>query len=159
MTHICRRTHNLYIKIGSICPSVCATVSASINPLPSDRVRCCDWYIRCQWSLAVRLLFNSLPVMSGCPSHRGSVRRVSRYQLTHVRYRTVAAGRAQWQLANWCMRGANWLSTTSLTATVWGCWTVDFDSHGQHYSEWLHKPQSHKARLWPVLLTGKVSKT
>jgi len=108
--------------------------------------------------LAVKLLFNSLPVMSGCPSHRGSVRRVSRYHLTHVRYRTVAAGRVRWQLANWCMRGANWLSTTSLTAVVRGCWTVDFDSHGTHYSEWLHKPQSHKARLWLVLLTGKVSK-
>jgi len=63
--------------------------------------------------------------MSGSPSHRGSVRRVSRYQFTHVWYRTAAAGRAWWQLANWCMRGANWLSETSLTATAWGVglWT------------------------------------
>jgi len=39
--------------------SVCvrsATVSASINPLPSDRLRCCDRYIRCQRSLAVKPL-------------------------------------------------------------------------------------------------------
>ena len=81
---------NLYIKIGSFCPSVCATVSASINPLPSDRLRCCDRYIRCQRSLAVKSL-----TMSGSPSHRGSVRRVSRYQFTHVRYRTAAAGPAR----------------------------------------------------------------
>ena len=47
---------DLYIKIGSVCPSVCATVSASINPLPSDRLRCCDRYIRCQRSLVVKPL-------------------------------------------------------------------------------------------------------
>jgi len=39
---------------------------------------------------------------------------------TYVRYRTAAAGRARWQLANWCTRGANWLSDTSLTATARG---------------------------------------
>ena len=50
-----------------------------INPLPSDRLRCCDRYIRCQRSLAVKPL-----TMSGSPSHRGSVRRVSRSQVTHV---------------------------------------------------------------------------
>ena len=54
-------------------------VSESINPLPSDRLRCCDRYIRCQRSLAVKPL-----TMSGSPSHRGSVRRVSRSQVTHV---------------------------------------------------------------------------
>jgi len=42
------------VKIGSVCPSVCATVSGSINPLPSEGLRFCDWYIRCQWSLACR---------------------------------------------------------------------------------------------------------
>ena len=52
----------LYINIGSVCPSVCATVSASINPLPSDRLRCCDRCIRCQRSLAVKPL-NSRPAM------------------------------------------------------------------------------------------------
>jgi len=50
----------LYIKIESVCPSVCATVSESINPLPSDRLCCCDRYIPCQQSLAVKLL-NSRP--------------------------------------------------------------------------------------------------
>ena len=80
------------IKIGSICPSVSATVSASINPLPSDRLHCCDWYIRCQRLLAVKPL-NSRSAMGEC-------------------------------------------------------WTVDFDSHVQHY--WCHKPQSHKAWLWLV---------
>jgi len=69
----------LFIKIRSVCPSVCAMVSESINPLLSDRLRCCDRYIRCQWSLAVKPL-----TMSGSPSHRGCVRRVSRYQVTHV---------------------------------------------------------------------------
>jgi len=54
-------------------------VSESINPLPSDGLRCCDRYIRCQLSLAVKPL-----TMSGSPSHRGSVRRVSRSQVTHV---------------------------------------------------------------------------
>jgi len=54
-------------------------VSENINPLPSDRLRCCDRYIRCQRSLAVKQL-----TMSGSPSHRGSVRRVSRSQATHV---------------------------------------------------------------------------
>ena len=50
------------------------------NPLPSDRLRCCDRYIRCQRSLAIKPL-NSRPAMSGSPSHRGSVRRVSRCRL------------------------------------------------------------------------------
>ena len=50
-----------------------------INPLPSDRLRCCDRYIRCQRSLAVKPL-----TISVSPSHRGSVRRVSRSQVTHV---------------------------------------------------------------------------
>jgi len=36
--------------------SVCATVSASINPLPSNRLRCCDQYIQCQRLLAVKPL-------------------------------------------------------------------------------------------------------
>jgi len=63
----------------SVCPSVSATVSASINRLPSDKLRCCDRYIRCQRSLAVKPL-----TMSGSPSHRGSVCRVSRSQVTHV---------------------------------------------------------------------------
>ena len=78
----------LYVKIGSVCPSVCATVSASFNPLPSDRLRCCDRYIRCRRSLAVKPL-NSQPAISGSPCHRRSVRTMSRYQFTHVRYRTV----------------------------------------------------------------------
>ena len=55
---------------------MCTTVSASINPLPSDRLRCCERYIRCQRSLAVKPL-----TMSGSPV---SVRRVSRSQVTHV---------------------------------------------------------------------------
>jgi len=54
-------------------------VSESINPLHSNRLRCCDRYIRCQRSLAVKPL-----TMSGFPSRRGSVRRVSRSQVTHV---------------------------------------------------------------------------
>ena len=69
----------LYFKMPSVCPSVSATVSASINLLPSDRLRCCDRYIRCQRSLAVTPL-----TMSRSPSHRGSVRTVSRSQVTHV---------------------------------------------------------------------------
>jgi len=56
--------------------SVCATVSASINPLSSDRLRCCDRYIPCQRSLAVKPL-NSRPAMSGSLSHRWSVRRMN----------------------------------------------------------------------------------
>jgi len=128
----------MYIKIGSVCPSVCGTVSASINPLPSDRLRCCDLYFRCQRSLAVKPL-NSRPAMSGSPSHKGSVRRVSRYRFTHVRYRTAVIWSARWQLANWCMRGANWLSETSLTATARGCWTVNFDSRLLHYSDWRRR--------------------
>ena len=63
----------------SVYPSVSAMVSASINPLPNDRPRCCDRYILRQRSLAVKPL-----TMSGSPSHRGSVRRVSRSQVTHV---------------------------------------------------------------------------
>jgi len=59
----------LYFKMPSVCPSVSTTVSASINPLPSDRLRCCNRYIWCQRSLAVKPL-----MMSGSPSHRGSVR-------------------------------------------------------------------------------------
>jgi len=59
---------DLYMKVGSVCPSVCTTVSSSINPLPSDRLRCYDRYIhriiRCQRSLAVKTL-NSRPAMSG----------------------------------------------------------------------------------------------
>ena len=51
----------------------------TFNPLPSDRLRCCDRYIRCQRSLAVKPL-----TMSGSPSHRESVCRVSRSQVTHV---------------------------------------------------------------------------
>jgi len=50
----------------------------------SDRLRCCDRYVRCQQSLAVKPL-NSRPAMSGSPSQRRSVRRVSRYYFTHVR--------------------------------------------------------------------------
>jgi len=75
------------------------------------------------------------------PSHKGSVRRVSRYQFTHVRYQTAAAAHARRRLENWCMRGANWLSETSLTVTTrgWGCWTVHFNSHVQHYSDWCNK--------------------
>ena len=46
----------------SVSRSVCATVSVSINPLPSDRLCCCDRYIRCQRSLAVKPL-NSRPAM------------------------------------------------------------------------------------------------
>ena len=58
---------------------MCAMVSESIYPLPSDRLHCCNRYIRCQRLLAVKPL-----TMSGSPSHRGSVRRVSRSQVTHV---------------------------------------------------------------------------
>jgi len=50
--------------------------------------------IRCQRSLPFKPL-NSRPAMSGSPSHRGGVRTVCRYQFTHVRYRTAAAGRAR----------------------------------------------------------------
>jgi len=83
-THAHARTctltqHILYFKMPSVCPSVSATVSAIINSLPSDRLRCCDRYIRCQRSLAVKPL-----TMSGSPSHRGSVRRVNRSHVTHV---------------------------------------------------------------------------
>jgi len=46
----------LYFKIPSVCPSVSATVSASINPLPSDRLRCCDRYIWCHRLLTVKPL-------------------------------------------------------------------------------------------------------
>ena len=88
--------------------SVCATVSASINPLPSDRLRCCDRYIRCQRSLAVKQL-NSRPAM-------------------YVALQLLG------------VRDDSWLSETSLTTTArggegGGCWTVDFDSHVQHYTQ------------------------
>ena len=46
----------LYFEMPSICPSVSATVSSSINPLPSDRLRCCDRHIRCHRLLAVKPL-------------------------------------------------------------------------------------------------------
>ena len=72
------------------------------NPLPSDRLRCCDRYIRCQRSLAVKPL-NSRHAMSASPSHIRSVRRVSRYQFTHVWYRTEDAGRARWQQSDVCV--------------------------------------------------------
>ena len=101
--------------IGSVClcqaASVWATVSASINPLPSDRLRCCDRYIRCQRSLAVKPLYTRSTRDADRPSHRPPLTAVwntagqpasavplamSRYQFTHVRYRTAAAGRARW---------------------------------------------------------------
>ena len=102
----------------------------TFNPLPSNRLRCCDWYIRCQRSLAVKPL-NSHDAMqivdrppltavwntAGQPVSAVALA-MSRYQFTHVRYRTVAAGPARWQLANWCMPAANWLSESSLTATA-----------------------------------------
>jgi len=72
-----------------------------------------------QRSFAVEPLSSRL-AMLGSPSHSASVHTVSRYQFTHVWCRTAAAGRARWQLANWCTRGANWLSETSLTATARG---------------------------------------
>jgi len=40
-----------------------------INPLPSDRPHCCNWYIRCQPSLAVMPL-NSRPATPASLSHR-----------------------------------------------------------------------------------------
>jgi len=48
-------THCCIINILKSEASVCATLSASINPLPSDRLRCCD-----RRSLAVKPL-NSRP--------------------------------------------------------------------------------------------------
>jgi len=36
-----------------------------------------------------------------------------------------------------------------------GCWTVDFDSHVQHYSNWRHKPQSREVRLWLVFIISR----
>jgi len=51
-----RRRILYFKKIRSVCPSVSAMVSASINPLPSDRLRCCDRYIRCHRLLAVKPL-------------------------------------------------------------------------------------------------------
>jgi len=107
--------HHILI-IGSVClcqaASVCATVSASINPLPSDRLRCCNRYIWCQQSLAVKPL-NNRPAIGDAvrPSHRPPLMAVwntagqpasavalamSRYQFTHVRYQTAAAGRVRW---------------------------------------------------------------
>ena len=76
----------LFIKIRSVCPSVCAMVSESIKPLPSDRLRCCDRYIRCQRSLAVKPL-----TMSGVSLSQGKCGRVSRSQVTMYRRRTAAA--------------------------------------------------------------------
>ena len=100
----------LYIIMPSVCPFVCATVSASINPLPSDRLRCCDRYIRCQRSLAVKLL-----MMSGSPSHRGVCIEWAGLRLTMYQYQTAAARCARWQLANWCRcaetTAARWATT------------------------------------------------
>jgi len=76
-------------------------VSVSINPLPSYRLHCCDRYIRCQRSLAVKPL-NSYP---RCISH--------------------CSCWACAMTANWCMRSANWLNETSLTVTAQGgLWTL-----------------------------------
>jgi len=81
-----------------------------INPLPSDRLRCCDRYIRCQRSLAVKLL-----TMYGSPS---PCVEWAGLRLRMYRYQTAAARCVRWHLANWCTRGANWLNETSMTATA-----------------------------------------
>jgi len=73
---ICKTVRHMLRESEASVPSVCATVSASINPLARDRLRCCDRYIPCQRSLAVEPL-NSRPAMSGSPSRRRSVRRVN----------------------------------------------------------------------------------
>ena len=65
-----------------------------INPLPSDRLRCCDRYIRCQRSLAVKPL-----TMPGSPS---PCVEWAGLRLPMYRYQTAAAPCVRWQLANWC---------------------------------------------------------
>jgi len=51
---MCRIHNNHMLIIGSVClcqaASVCSTVSTSINPLPSNRLHCCD---RCPVSAVV----------------------------------------------------------------------------------------------------------
>jgi len=60
-----------------------------INPLPSDRLRCCDRYIRCQRSLAVKPL-----TMSGSPS---PCVEWAGLRLPMYRHQTAAARCARWQ--------------------------------------------------------------
>jgi len=65
-----------------------------INPLPSDRLCCCNRYIRCQRSLAVKPL-----TMSGSPS---PCIEWAGLKLPMYRYQTAAARCAM--TANWCRR-------------------------------------------------------
>jgi len=129
-------TYHILI-IGSVClcqaASVCATVSASINPLPSVRLRCCDRYIRCQRLLAVKPL-NSRPA-------KQAVRPIGR----HWRQCEIqpASQPAQWH----CQWAGISLPMYDIGLQLLG---VRDDSHVQHYSDWRHKPQSHKAQLWLV---------
>jgi len=51
-----------------------------------------------------------------------------------LQYRTAAAGRARWQQIDVCV-----VPTDSHCDGPGGCWTVHFDSHVQHYSDWRHK--------------------
>jgi len=107
---------SLYFKMPSVCPSVSATFSASINPLPSDRLRCCDRYIRCQRSLAVKPL-----TMSWSPTLRltGEVCVESAgLRLPMYRYQTAAARCARWQLSNWCRRAETTAARRAATAAA-----------------------------------------
>jgi len=122
---------DLYMKVGSVCPSVCTTVSSSINPLPSDRLRCYDRYIhriiRCQRSLAVKTL-NSWPAMSGphltrevCVEWAGIGLPMYDIGLQLLGHGLLYTGLHGWACAmtvSKLMRGTNWLSDTSLTATA-----------------------------------------
>ena len=139
----------LFIRIRSVCPFMCAMVSESINPLPSDRLRCCDRYIRCQRSLAVKPL-----TMSGSPSHRGSVRRVSRFQVTHVPI-------SSWSCSMCAMTVSKLMSTCGNYSCASGgdgrCASNGAFLNGRRASTagfrtLQVKPQSREARLWLVHL-------
>jgi len=96
-----RYTWSIYKNRKRLSVCLCHDLREHLPFIPSDRLRCCDRYIWCQRSMAVTPL-NSRPAMLGSPSHRGSVHTVSRYQFTHVRYRTAAAGRTRYSMYAWC---------------------------------------------------------